>query len=940
MSGKRMFEALVACCVAITELSCGTTKDCCTENTKSDAVYDVQQDTGGEVAADDPCGLVLNPNCAPDACKIGDGTTGLCRLTASDLCECSAGGEICETCESDLECGPGLHCLDDDGDTATSKVCSRVCSLAAMCPAGTECDSTTNICACDKCKNLSEAQCEQTECDDHNPLTTNDRCVWVVGPDTDPGSCECGGDVPELSCDMEDCKTDSDCVLWTGGRLNHCTDIGSDGTGRCTVECAEADDCPSPFSLCVNEECICPCKDPELLTVTLTCSPLHTSALSCMTATAGSLPICEDTDYDGNGECTDMCHANKDCPDGLVCDLSYGEGIFWLPDRHGLCVCPDLANHCDLDMNPDCRADPCVISTGGFGRCILDENGCYCGETDALCEACEVDADCGPGLYCLDDDADATTAKTCTMYCGAIVGDDEMYDCPDGTRCLLTVEDKVCTCNRTPVNLQCGYECTTGTDCVEWTEGLLDQCADIDTSGTGRCTRTCVGVADCPEPYSMCVAGTCQCPCDKEVACSELHTSSLACGVVTGGAMWQCDDVDRDGTGECTSWCHLDVECPAGMACDRRLAPALGWGLCACTGVEDASPCGTEINPNCQAVACNDGDPSNYNDRCDLVTVGETTSCECVGEVHPASPCADAEEKEDCFLSDLTPGTCMNGNAGLTCELVDAKFCQICDLTSATCEIGTFCADDDGLSVTPTVCTRTCSTDDDCEVDSFCNPSNGLCVCDRCKDGINEECIEQPCLTDDDLPMPGICRLDNGVCECGEVETDPEDQNCELLTDPLAYCVASSNGSNIVDGVGAAYEIPFVQASGLWAWGPAVTTWAPLMSACSGAQWIWRDASSWDRAVPSPQCASFATRFEISNNYPSERCMVLTADDTARVYVDGVLRGVHAGPPAGSWSSLTSIDLVDLAVGIHDLKIETCSTVPRYAGLLYNLLVR
>lgn len=743
--------------------------------------------------------------------------------------------------------------------------------------------------------------------------------------------CSDSGDVKRLACDYA-CRHDSDCVDRSEGALDQCVDIGASGTGRCTKACVRSTECSEPYSVCLEGECSCPCRDPSRLGE-LTCDAVHTSALSCVAASGGSLPACEDVDFDGAGECTSWCHADTDCPSTMVCDLIRGRAL-GVPPRHGLCVCGALEHACEASADGACETLPCATPEGELGRCATTSAGCACQAETALCGECATDADCAPGLSCLDDDFDAATPAVCTVGCGE---SERPYACPEDTTCFLAAVEKVCTCRREPLKLQCGYACTADGDCVLASGGQLNRCVDLAPGGTGRCTRDCIGAADCPGPYSSCVDHRCACPCDAEISCATLHVSSLLCGELSGGRLFQCEDADGDGAGECTSWCHADRECPTGMTCDFTRPPAHGWGLCVCEGTVVEDPCGPH-NINCAPEPCDDGDPTTVHDRCQPSLVDPLCQCHGDGE---ATPCP--EDVASCGgFCQLPSGTW----AG--CYVIDNECecseppnpCQSC-LSDADCFAGLRCIDDDGLIGTPPVCSRPCASDDDCprdphgEVVAFC--SNQTCVCERCKQP-EGECRDTLCSTHpvSGSPQLGVCRLTGNACEC----VPPAVERCALFADPSAVCAATSNGLNLLDGGGYAFEIPATWAGAVAPWNPALPVWYPEILRCGG-NWIWTDGASWDHAFAVPLCARFTAFFRLDGaSLPGDACLDLTADDTALAYVNGTLVGDH--PAAIGWSGVSSIAVPAslLVSGTNTVSFEVCSTVTQYAGLLYNLLVR
>ncbi len=259
---------------------------------------------------DCPAGQYCNPDTG--AC-IDDGSGG------GDTCY------VCQSCETDGECGPDGQCLFFEGDT--TGICSVNCDGGGACPGDSACFELTFV------GGGSTFQC--------------------LNPDAGSvGSCPAGyvcdgAPEPPDPCDGVDCPDGQTCDPATGACVGGGGGGGGEQPGDCSVcwDCETDDDCGSGgqcLNLSGTRVCVLDCS--------LQGCPGNTECFEVPDATGGVRSICLNDDAAEQGVCWN----------GWACDLSEPvEDVGGEPDAGG--------GGADTGGNGQTDDDPIVIDEGGGG---------------------------------------------------------------------------------------------------------------------------------------------------------------------------------------------------------------------------------------------------------------------------------------------------------------------------------------------------------------------------------------------------------------------------------------------------------------------------------------------------------------------------------------------------------------------------------------------
>ena len=607
---------------------------------------------------------------------------------------------------------------------------------------------------------------------------------------------------------------------------------------------------------------------------------------------------------DGDGGDAGPCETAADCPRG-PCEE---------PPQciDGVCVpvgprsCEDgiacTADRCDPDRDA-CVHVPDHTLCGAGEICVVGE-GC-------VRVPCTRPVDCDDGLAC-------NGVETCDAAAGICVPGTP--PCGDGIACTEDPCEEPGTClDPVPEDARCESDevCDPGAGCVPRCEDVCPDdglvCNGAPVCVDGRCLPDEAPV--CPDDAVSCTVPLCmegpapRCAlvphhelcapgelCDAEVGCEAAPDCATSCddgffcngaeacteGRCASGTPPVCDDgVDctLSFCDEDTDACRhvaVDARCPAGRRCDPRRG---------CT----AEPC--------TAAACDDGNPCNGTETCNLVTglceSGAPRDCD-DGVACTRDTCDEATG--GCFhvpdhglcdggVCDPAAGGCVPGRLcpGGDADCQDGVYCngpEVCDRTTHICRAGVPPACDDGVACTVDGCDEALSgcrhtpADSFCDDGDFCNGREQCAAGTGCVAGTPESCDDgDPCTVDVcETPAGGGGRCVNrtldrdgdrfgpgaacgGDCDDGNAARHPDapevcngvDDDCDTTVDETFACVR-----------GATRDCTTVCGS------PGVTTcgtsctWgacAPLAETCNG-----RDDDCDGETDEGFDCAAGATR--------------------------------------------------------------------------------
>ncbi len=508
------------------------------------------------------------------------------------------------------------------------------------------------------------------------------------------------------------------------------------------------------------------------------------------------------TDVEGDatinpGEFGSACVENQDCLSG------------W-------CVTSNLGPLCTKTCLDDCPEGWKCLGISGQGDvtflCVPRE--------DRLCEACQIDAQCGSG-YCLTLD----DGPHCSAAC------DDNDECEPGYACQLTQSEQIGDAQSkqcVPVTNSCA--CTAGS------EGVQQPCNFSNDNGTCWGQRTCLGdagwsVCDAPVPSEeICdgVDNNCNLLTDEDLAdetpCSIANTFGTCVGRRLCGGFdgWQCvAETPKEETCD-----FADNNCD-GIVDDGFVDIVTGLyatdehcGVCgnSCAGFfpNATSACTVDAGvAKCEVTACNPGfyqaSPTTCLPVVDAACIPCTEDANCVV---PGNQCVGLSDGnfcgQDCGpdnLNGLPAGQCPSG---FTCTNLGTGSPQ-CLPNSSACT----CLDEGDAGATrPCIDSNnfgTCSGIQQCApatgwtTCSALTPSEEICngIDDDC-DGVIDEGVEAPAQACESTNVFGTCGgnwscqgFDGWVCDAAT----PEAESCDFADNDCDGQV----DENFIDSISGAY---------------------------------------------------------------------------------------------------------------------------------------
>lgn len=336
-------------------------------------------------------------------------------------------------------------------------------------------------------------------------------------------------------------------------------------------------------------------------------------------------PAGPDTPAPEDGPCdgadNDCDGVSEQCPSGQVCDAA---GACRVPDCSFSTPCP-TGQRCDTSLDPpDCVvvAVDCM-ETGCAAPLVCDPISRECLPPRDLGAECAFDAQCGPGMICVETQALELTpshvgraARVCSMSCCT------HDDCPasslcwapgNGARGCLPTSILDMGAGGAPAEDLCANTNDCGDECVlrsapayENASRTTYACGPAPGSGTGMCDtssdcRSGVCVEYCDEFGFIC-EGWCSAPCASSDDClSDIEHCSWVfanaqqdivpscviadAGGASGGASCSrpsdCRDsqclMGDDGTRYCADVCCSDDHCASGHRCRPSVFGGRYW---------------------------------------------------------------------------------------------------------------------------------------------------------------------------------------------------------------------------------------------------------------------------------------------------------------------------------------------------------------------------
>ncbi len=261
-------------------------------------------------------------------------------------------------CERASDCGDNETCRDNVCELIVFIPDERaVCDAENTCPSGRVCDDGR----CEVC--VAKSDCGSDQVCDRGDAGDPHRCVDV--PDTCESDADCVGGLRCLS---------NSCVTECSGNLD-CVDDLVCVEGSC--EDCERDSQCDPGQICTENGC------------TDVGSQCRNIGEEC-TPGAPTRPGFVCTRFDGDAEYT--CH--ETCNNQEICSAAF----LGLPAANGICQSnADCAGneYCSMGFSTECRPLPAACPDAGC------PGGSMCVD-DACVFECSADADCKPGVACID----------------------------------------------------------------------------------------------------------------------------------------------------------------------------------------------------------------------------------------------------------------------------------------------------------------------------------------------------------------------------------------------------------------------------------------------------------------------------------------------------------------------------------------------------------
>ncbi|XP_028157244.1 uncharacterized protein LOC114350564 isoform X7 [Ostrinia furnacalis] len=803
------------------------------------------------------------PPCTPSPCGPG----ALCTVSGNNaVCSCPSGtsgdaasGGCRPECVVSSECARDRACVRNK----CVNPCEGACGLAALCRVIDHapicsCPSLTTgdpFLECRPTEPIENDPCDPNPCGPHgtcrNGFCTYPECI--VNDDC-PGDRACINRKCTDPC-INACGLNALCTVvrhaavcscpagYTGSAFVRCERIIIETPPPPKPECVADEQCPDNAA-CVDSRCSPVC-GPTNCGINARClARQHRARCAC-------LPGYEGDAYRG---CYSVqCHSNNDCPDDESCEsgscikvctrIQCGTNAHCVARGHtASCECDSGARgnpwtgcqRSECVVDDDCASwlacrsgvcqDPCPGACAQGALCTVNRHApvCECprntqGDPKISCQPvleraeCEKDADCGPGLACLQGN--------CKNPC-------ETTSC--GTRAVCRVANTlpfrtlVCECPR-PLTGDASVQCNPRGECSVDSEcGLEERClngrcigvCEAGVCGTGAECRATNHVAECRcipplqgDPRVACspASPSPECTTDSECgaaeACVNRRCVSACAGACGSGAL--CTPLDHRAACRCppgtagdpsrlcyTPECTTDDNCPFDKTCVRGYCQdpcALGTPCgrdAVCEAVAHVASCrcppGTQGDPRraCISAICH------YNEDCD-----DTQTCNRLNRVcQPACTDDACAPGATCTARDHRPVcTCRSGLSG-------DPYLQGCGKQVTTeCVTDSDCASP--LACVNARCTDLCLTNP-CDVGLICKTVDILplravaCVCpDGGRVAPDSGCRSPPeaeCSADLDCALSQVCRRGSCVDAC---RVNPCGQNalCESV-DHAAHC--------------------------------------------------------------------------------------------------------------------------------------------------------
>ena len=518
----------------------------------------------------------------------------------------------------------------------------------------------------------------------------------------------------------------------------------------------------------------------------------------------------------GTLECADgECQVNLDtvvtCPEPDDCSQEY--------------VCQEDSGECEPVPEEDgTECDDGEACTAG-DSCLGGE--CVAGD-EIVCEACELDADCG----ILDDDDECNGTYAC-IDAVCQVDPDTVVVCPpsDGQQCV----DNVCQ----PANGQCATEpAGNGEPCDD-----ENPCTEEDICQAGQCfgkPAVCDDENPCTADSCDPEAGGCQHEGQDGLDCDDLNNCTWGDICLEGQCLGQpedCDDDDACTEDSCDpeSGCiNSPVVCDDGLFCNGQESCDVVAGCLAGEPpvLDDQVDCTVDVcdeelegalhlpdvktcddSDLCTDESCDELAGCQYEETdCDDANPATTDICQPnIGCIHNLIPCDDANL---CTQDLIDPATgdcvylflnCDDGDACTEDECVPATGCMYklvncsdmnectdddcnpvtgeCEYDEVVCDDGNECTDDDcDIQLGCQFVDVDCDDGNDCTID-LCQPGVGCAYASKQLDG--EECEDGDKCTGPDICDSGECIPGGNLCIeiCNNAADDDNDWLVDCLDD-------------------------------------------------------------------------------------------------------------------------------------------------------------
>lgn len=336
--------------------------------------------------------------------------------------------------------------------------------------------------------------------------------------------------------------------------------------------------------------------------------------------------------------CAKPCQSDGDCAGGPrpYCDLFEQTCVACRKDEdciapatcsQGSCVGGDLCSGVSCPLGERCNpADGKCVSESSkcpqtpcpSGQCCLSDASCGPCPTNAICDLCTQDTDCG-GTRC--------QALGAEMRCVPLCPQDQ---CPPDFQCInLGVAGKRCipdgSCSKPDICF--GFTCPAGSFCCKGTPGCQACCADTDCQG-GKLCVTISGHKACKDPSEACSP-----PCSPNQICDPAsRTCQNDCRI--SNSCPNPDQICSTVSGMCIPKdCRTNISCATGEICEQGTGKCIPANDCRIAGNTCASGscCDTATGKcisDCTRCGCPSGQTCNATTKlCDAPACKAKSSC-------------------------------------------------------------------------------------------------------------------------------------------------------------------------------------------------------------------------------------------------------------------------------------------------------------------------